>query len=182
MATQLQGPPSDPCVLYKHFWQELQQPMHKDDLILQACHYQPSDTPLGPSFSPCDYFPSPWKKRASQSGSLALLFPIGPTNGRESEPLPACQSPAPFRRPPVTTPPHFHRTSAGPWQASSSRLAACGPEASRWGGGAGAGLKHPGLGGLASHTGAEKDKQRLPPSQTPPSAKESHPQGHVLFH
>lgn len=93
MATQLQGPLSDPCVLYKHFWQELQRPMHKDDLILQACHYQPSDTPLGPSFSPCDYFPSPWKKRTSRSGSLALLFPIGPTNGRESKPLPACQPP-----------------------------------------------------------------------------------------
>lgn len=103
MATGLHGPPSDPCVLYKHYWQEPQRPMQKDDLILQACHYQPSDTPLRPSFPPCDYFPSPWKKRARRSGSLALLFPIRPTNRRESRPRPAWKSPA-----------HFDSTSAGP--------------------------------------------------------------------
>lgn len=118
MATQLQGPPSDPCVLYKHFWQEPQRPMHKDDLILQACHYQPSDTQLGPSFSPCDYFPSPWKKRARQSGSLALLFPIGPTRSRESKPLPAWKSLDPSPSPPRPISTAAVWTSLSPWPHS----------------------------------------------------------------
>lgn len=78
MATQLQGPPSDPCVLYKHFWQEPRRPTHKDDLILQACHYQPSDTQLGPSFPPCDYFPSPWKKRARREWEPCLVISYWP--------------------------------------------------------------------------------------------------------
>lgn len=67
MATQFQGPQSDPHVSYKRFWQEPPQPMHEDDLILQACHYQPSHVRLKPSFSPCEYFPSPWKERARWS-------------------------------------------------------------------------------------------------------------------
>lgn len=92
MATQLQGPRHDPHVLYKHFWQEPPEPMHKDDLILQACHYQPSDTQPGPSFPPCEYFPSPWKKRARQSGSAALLFNIHSTRSLKLKPLPALKS------------------------------------------------------------------------------------------
>lgn len=170
MATQLQGPPSDPCVLYKHFWQEPQRLMHKDDLILQACHYQPSDTQLGPSFSPCDYFPSPWKKRARQSGSLALLFPIGPTRSLGVQTTPCLEVPGPLS---VTTPSHFHSSSVDFAKPLASLLAACGREASR-----GAGLTE----GLASHEGVEKDNKILSQPQTLQSGKESHPHGHVLFH
>lgn len=50
MATRFQGPQSDPHVFYEHSWQELPEPMHKDDLILQVCHYQPSHIQFGPIF------------------------------------------------------------------------------------------------------------------------------------
>lgn len=73
MATQFQGPHSDPRVLYKSFWQGPPQPMHEDDLILQACHYQPSHVQLKPSFPPCEYFPSPWKKRARWSEHCLII-------------------------------------------------------------------------------------------------------------
>lgn len=75
MATQFQGPLTDPCVLYKRFWQEPPRPMHKDDLILQACHYQPSRMQLGPSFSPCELFVKPEEEK-SKNESMALLLRI----------------------------------------------------------------------------------------------------------
>lgn len=116
MATQLQGPRRDPHVLYKHFWQEPPEPMHKDDLILQACHYQPSDTQPGPSFPPCEYFPSPWKKRARQSGSAALLFNIHSTRSLKLKPLPALKSPS------SVTMSHLHGTGVVPAETLDSSL------------------------------------------------------------
>lgn len=50
MATQFQGPRGDPHALYEYFWQGPPQPRQKDDLILQVCHDQPSDTQLRPRF------------------------------------------------------------------------------------------------------------------------------------
>lgn len=168
MATQFQGPPSDPCVLYKHFWQEPRQPMHKDDLILQACHYQPSDTQRRPSFSPCDYFPSHGRKEQGTVGALSCYFIFTQPDHRRWTPPPDSSPWTPFCPCPC---PMFTASGLYLRKHLAKLLATCGEKH----------LDGPGpqRASLAQRCW-KTHGTRFPPSQTLPSGKESRSPRQVL--
>lgn len=105
--------------------------MHKDDLILQACHYQPSDTQRRPSFSPCDYFPSHGRKEQGTVGALSCYFIFTQPDHRRWTPPPDSKSLDPFLSLSV---PHVHSTRALPMETPGQTPSHLRGEASRWAG------------------------------------------------